>query len=234
MQKIGMSQVPAKYERPDPTDPQKSYVKKRKIFVDKIVGATWLVCEKLKVLAHKTHTRDGYAAMVLGFGVKKLCKINKPQQYLAGENYEEKYGPEKIYEYRSDELLPIGSDIDPVQMFPEGSYVDVIGKTKGRGFSGVMKVWNFHGGRASHGTTKAHRTPGSSGGKRAEGRVMPGKKGPKNYGNEQRTVQNIRVIFSERLTLNGKEVNLIGLDGGVPGCNSRLCYLRKAIKKGVK
>lgn len=223
MEKLGMTQTPYV---------GKSIPTTGNIAIENMVAATWLICEKLFVLGHKTKEREGYNAMILGFGSKKLQKINKAQRYLSVEQ-EQGFGPEKVYEYKTDELMPIGSFIDPTNIFPEGSYVDVQGYTKGRGFSGVMKAWNFHGGRASHGTSKAHRTPGSSGGKRGEGRVMPGKKMPKNYGNEKVTIQNIRVVFSQQVEFKDKKkVSLIGIDGGVPGCNSRLCYLKKAIKKG--
>lgn len=225
MQKLGMTQTPYMVTKVDQAT--------GKPITENIVGATWLMCEKLFVLGHKTKEREGYNAMILGFGSKKLQKINKAQRYLSAEK-EQGLGPEKIYEYRTDELIPIGSLIDPTNIFPKGSYVDVQGTTKGRGFSGVMKAWNFHGGRATHGTSKAHRTPGSSGGKRGEGRVMPGKKMPKNLGNETVSIQNIKVIFSKQVEFeNQKKVFLIAIDGGVPGCNSRLCYLKKAVKKGA-
>lgn len=228
MQKIGMTQTLHSYKERFADKGGKVGEKP----VEKIIGATWLICEKLLVLAHKTKERDGYSAMVLGFGMQKLQRINKAQRYLA-KSYPEGFAPAKIYEHRTETLLPIGEEVLPEEIFKEGNYVDVVGHTKGRGFTGVMKAWNFHGARASHGVSKAHRTPGSCGGKRAEGRVMPGKKMPKNYGNEQVTGQNLKVVYAKRVNLSGKEVALIGLHGGVPGCNSRLCYISAAVKKAV-
>lgn len=212
MQKIGMHQVP--------------FTNKS---IQSIVGATWFICEKLIVLGHKTQERDGYTAMIMGFGQRKISKINKPQRYLS-TGYAEGFGPQKVYEWRTDELMPIGSEVSPEELFTEGSLVDVRGYTKGRGFSGVMKVHNFHGGRASHGASKSHRTPGSSGGKRAEGRVMKGKKMPKRYGNTKVTIKGVQIVYAKKTNLLGKEVSLIAINGAGPGCNLRLCYLKKGLK----
>ena len=194
-----------------------------------VIGVTFLWCEKLKVLAHKTTERDGYSSMILGFGARKKSAWNKAQHYLFGDE-----APETIYEYRTDDLLDVGSNIEPTSVFQIGSYVDVAGTTKGRGFAGVMKRHNFSGLGASHGVSKAHRKGGSTGQRTHPGRVFKGKKMPGHYGHERMTVQSLKVVMSEPMELAGKSGFIVGVHGAVPGPNNGLCYLKHAVKKGKK
>jgi len=196
-----------------------------------VVGATFLWSTKLKVLGHKTLEKHGYQAMMLGAGEKKLSSWNKSQHYLFAE-YEDKEAPETIYEYRTDNLLPVGTEIKPEEVFTLGSYVDVAGTTKGRGFSGVMKRHNFSGLPASHGVTKAHRKPGSTGHRTQPGRVFKGKKMPGHYGHERVTMQSLKVVLSESMELLGVVGSVIGVHGAVPGPNNGRCYLKHSVKKG--
>lgn len=195
---------------------------------NKVVGVTFLWCEMLRVLAHKTPDRDGYSAMVLGFGKTKPKTWNKAQHYLFSG---QETAPESIYEYRTDDLAEIGSEINPVDSFLFGSYVDVAGTSKGRGFAGVMKRHNFHGLGASHGVSKAHRKAGSTG-QNEPARVFKGKKMPGHYGHERITVQSLKVVFADNMTLDGKNGAVIGVHGAVPGPNQGMCFVKHAVKRG--
>ncbi len=204
------------------------------VYNQKEIGVTFLSCEKITVLSHKTMARDKYNAMVLGYGEKKLQRCNKPQHYLFRSL---DTGCEKVYESRQSdevELLSIDSNIDVADLFKLGMYVDVTANTKGRGFSGVMKRHNFAGGPASHGTSLAHRWAGSTGCRTQPGHVFKGKKMAGRYGNEQMTVQNLKVVFSEKMTLNNVDRYIIGVFGAVPGAQNSLCFVKNAIKRGAK
>jgi large subunit ribosomal protein L3 len=201
-----------------------------------VVGVTFLWCDMLKVLSLKTPERDGYSSMVLGFGKSKIQRWNKPQHYLfkdkeSGETSEVPY---KIYEYATDNSLEIGEKIVPSNMFEVGSYVDVAGNTIGRGFAGVMKRHNFTGLPATHGVSKAHRKPGSTGQRTYAGRVFKGKKMAGRYGNERVTIQSLKVVFAEEMTLGGISGSVIGVHGAVPGANDSLCFVKQAVKRTVK
>lgn len=198
----------------------------------KVLPVTLLWCDSLKVLSHKTTEKDGYSAMVLGFGKARLKKWNKAQHYLF--NNMEGIAAEKIYEFRTEEAVPVGSEILPSELFPVGCMVDVSGNTIGRGFTGVMKRHNFCGLGASHGVSKAHRKGGSTGQRTLPGRVFKGRKMAGRYGNERATIQNLEVLISEKMNIEGREGCLIGVYGAVPGANKSLCYIKPAIKKRGK
>ena len=175
-------------------------------YEQKVLPVTLLWCEMLKVLDHKTKEKDGYSAMVMGFGNSRLKRWNKAQHYLF-KNFENS-ASEKVYEFRSEDTVDVGSQILPSELFPIGSFVDISGNTIGRGFSGCMKRHNFCGLPASHGVSKAHRKPGSIG--------------------------NLKVLISERMEVEGREGCLIGVYGAVPGANNSVCYLKPAVKKGKR
>ena len=195
-----------------------------------VVAATFLWVESgcLRVLKVKDSERNGYKAQVIGFGRSTLKHWNKAQHHL----FPDGYVPERIYEYRTHEDAEIGSEIVPDELFPVGSFVDVSGTTKGRGFSGVMKRWNFSGLGASHGVSKAHRKAGSTGQRTQPGRVPKGKKMAGHYGAERQTIQNITVLVAKKYNYNGVEGSLLGVAGGVPGPSNSVCFIKKSIKKG--
>lgn len=208
MKKIGMDQI----KLPD----------------NKVVGVTFLWCEILKVLGHKTDKRDGYSAMILGYGHSRIKSWNKAQHYL----FKAEEVPERIYEYRTEKVLEVGEEIIPTDSFVVGSYVDVAGTSKGRGTAGCMKRWNFDGLRATHGVSKAHRKGGSTGQRNRPGKVFKGKKMPGHYGHERITVQSLKVVMAESMMLDGKNGYLLGVHGAVPGPNQGICFVQHAIKKG--
>ncbi len=224
------------------------------LYKSKEVGATFLCCERLVVLGHKTIESDGYSSMILGYGEKKIEKANKPQHYLFKSidnntacekvyetrmHYKDNEGPDSIinkYDYFTTSEKDSGTytTIEINQLFKVGDYVDVTSNTKGKGFAGVMKRHNFKCGNASHGTSLAHRWAGSTGNRTQPGRVFKGKKMAGRYGNEQITIQNLRIVFSEKILLKGVERYIIGVHGAVPGAAKGLCFVKNAVKRGVK
>ena len=198
---------------------------------NKVVAATFLWASNVQVIGTKTKDRDGYSAEILGFGESKLKAWNKAQHAFFKENI---VIPSLIYEHRTDFPGDIGSKIAPHEVFPVDSIVDISGISKGRGFSGVMKRWNFDGLGASHGVSKAHRKGGSTGQRTHPGRVFLGKKMPGRYGGERVTVQSLRVVFSEEYILHGKTGSLLACCGAVPGPNGGNCSVKAAVKVGVK
>jgi len=169
----------------------------------------------------KTKEKDGYNAIQVGFVDTKEKRLNKP---LLGVFKKAGVPPKKILkEFRVEDI----SGFEPkqeikVDIFEKGEVVDVIGYTKGRGFSGVMKRHNFSGGPDSHGSM-FNRRPGSIGQCEFPGRVVKGKKMPGHYGNERVTIKNLEVVYVD------PEKRLIAVKGAVPG--SKGSYVN-IIKKG--
>jgi large subunit ribosomal protein L3 len=179
------------------------------------------------VLGKRTPERDGYSALILGFGAKREKSTNKP---LAG--YYKKLGQkpaEAIREFRLPvEALvkfEIGQVIKPSETFQVGQKVDVIGTTRGRGFTGVMRRWNFSGaGTDSHGTHEYRRHGGSVGTNMTPGRTLPNLKMPGQYGNERVTMLNqpVAQIFDDE--------QILLIEGSVPGSRNGIVEVRGAIK----
>ncbi len=169
---------------------------------------------------------DGYDAVVLGWGKSRRKRLNKPQAGLFS-----KAGIEPaafLHEARisSDYVasLEVGQQLD-ASLFSPGQRVDVVGRTKGRGFTGVIKRHNFHQPKASHGTHEKFRHGGSLGNATTPGRVVLGKKMAGRYGNERVTIQNLLVVGVEA------ERNLIVVKGSVPGPNGRVIWVQRGSKQ---
>ena len=128
----------------------------------------------------------------------------------------------KEFRVENPDDYEVGQILD-VSVFSEGEMVDVTGWTKGRGFAGAMKRWNFRGGSKSHGS-KFHRAVGSTGQHTEPARTFKGKKMPGRYGNERVTILNLEVVKID------KENNLIAVKGGVPGARGSLVLIRSAKK----
>ena len=131
-----------------------------------------------------------------------------------------------LREIRTAETVEAGTVLK-ADIFAAGEYLDVIGTTKGRGFQGVVKRWNFGGGRASHGGAWERR-PGSIGCCEFPGRVAKGKKMAGHYGCDRCTVQNLKVV---RVNV---EENYLLVKGAVPGANGGILLVRSALKKSAK
>ncbi|HNW46152.1 MAG TPA: 50S ribosomal protein L3 [Thermotogota bacterium] len=178
------------------------------------------VCQK------KVKAIDGYDAIQIGFEEKKERSTIKP---MKGHFKKANVRPMRyLREIRVDnpDDYQLGQELN-LGLFELGQKVDVIGITKGRGTTGVMKRWNFSGGEASHGS-KFHREAGSTGQHTYPGRTFPGKKMAGRYGNERVTVHNLEIV---RIDV---ENNLIALRGAVPGAPGGLIMLRKAVRVNLK
>ena len=171
----------------------------------------------------KTVERDGYSAIQLGFGSRKAKNVTKARKgHLAKAGVTGDTLPALLREIRGAEA-EIGAVLK-ADIFSAGEYLDVIGTTKGRGFQGVVKRWNFGGGRASHGGAWERR-PGSIGCREWPGRVNKGKKMPGHYGNDRRTVQNLQIV---RVMADD---NCLLVKGAIPGCNGGIVTVKSALKK---
>lgn len=171
-----------------------------------------------------TKKTEDHDVVLISFGFNK--NIKKPQMlYLEKLGVaKEKMG--KMMQFR----VPSGSAPEllssfSVDHFSPGQFVDVVGTSIGKGFAGVMKRHNFKGLRASHGVSKAHRSPGSTGGCQDPGKVFKGKKMPGQMGNKRVTVQNLRAhaVYLEK--------GLLAVAGSVPGHTNSYVLVRNAIKK---
>jgi large subunit ribosomal protein L3 len=180
------------------------------------------------VVGKRTMETDGYSALVLGFEEQTEKHVRKPQAAAF-----EKAGvsPKKVLrEFRlpEDEVakFEVGQVLKPSELFSVGQFVDVCGTSKGRGFTGVMKRWNFAGaGSNSHGTHEYRRHGGSIGTNMTPGRTLPNVKMPGQYGNERVTILNLkiaRVMDDEGLLL---------VEGSVPGPRNGYVTVRGAVKK---
>ena len=175
------------------------------------------------VVQKKSIEKDGYAAVQIGFQPLNKAKIKKLTK--AERNHFKDVAPTKfIKEFRTDEVekFEINQSLD-LSIFQKGQLVDVIGTSKGRGFSGVIKRHNFQGGPGAHGH-RFHRTTGSIGASADPSRVFKNKKMPGQYGNSRVTVQCLEVVE----VISDK--NLILIKGGIPGPNGGVVVVQKSKK----
>lgn len=173
----------------------------------------------------RTQEKHGYPAIQLGFGSKKVKNTSNPVLGHLKKAGKQDNPPLVLREIRlnEDPALDLGAELK-AEIFSETAYVDVIGTVKGRGFQGVVKRYNFGGGRFSHGGGWK-RKPGSIGQCEFPGRVQKGKKMPGQMGNVKRTIQNLEIVKI------CAEDNLIFLKGAVPGPNGGLLVVKTAKKK---
>src|SRR5438552_12974558 len=173
------------------------------------------------LLRRLTGENDGYSAVQVGFGVQKESRVTKP---LLGEFKKAGVEPQKfVREFRLTNNLPEGEINLSVTQFQAGDYVDVIGRSKGKGFQGVMKRHNFHGQGAAHGS-KTHRRVGAVGNRSTPGRIWKNMGMPGHLGDERVTVQNLRVIQVREAE------QIILISGAVPGANGSYVIVRPAAK----
>jgi large subunit ribosomal protein L3 len=169
---------------------------------------------------------DGYSAVQLGLGTRKKTRTTKGQAghfAKAGVEPMQHVVELRLTDEEAKKLQP-GQAI-PLDIFKEGDWVDVVGTSKGRGFSGVMKKHHFKGFIRSHGTHEYFRHGGSIGTRLTPGHVFKNKKMPGQQGQERVTVQNLRVLKVE------PETNLIFIRGGIPGAKGCLVEIRGARKQ---
>ena len=178
----------------------------------KSIPVTLIEATPNRITQVKTVETDGYSAVQVTVGVKRAALINKPEAgHLAKAKVDAGRG---LWELRvqDDKIsdFQVGGEIR-ADIFEVGQIVDVQGITKGKGFQGTIKRWNFKMGDATHGNSLSHRSPGSIGQRQTPGRVFPGKKMSGHMGAEQQTTQNLRVIKVDA------ERGLIAVRGAVPG-----------------
>ncbi len=188
------------------------------------VPVSVLRVEDCRVVAVRTKERDGYEALQLGCGAKKVKNVSKPMRgHFAAAKVEPKA---KLVEFRvsSDALLETGAELS-VAHFVAGQYVDVIGTSIGKGYAGAMKRHNFRGLGASHGVSVSHRSLGSTGQRQSPGKTFKNKKMAGHLGGERVTVQNLEVVATDA------ERGLIFLKGAVPGSKGGYVLVKDAKKK---
>ena len=190
------------------------------------IPVTILRLEDTEVLSTKTVEKDGYTAVQLGFGNKKLKHTTKPMRGVFAKAKTEP--KKKVAEFRvsEDALLEVGDKLC-VNHYVAGQKVDVVGISQGKGFAGAIKRHNFGGMQASHGVSVSHRAHGSTGNSQDPGRTWKGKKMAGQYGNVRVTTQNLTVI---KLI---ESDNLILIEGSVPGSKNGIIMLNDAIKSKV-
>jgi len=171
----------------------------------------------------RTPERDGYAAVQVGFQEVPAKRLNKPETgHLKASKAP---ALRSLVEIRTDDAssYELGATLK-ADVFAVGDIVDVVGVSKGKGFAGAMKRWNFAGKRDSHGTERKHRSPGSQNAGTTPGRVFPGKKLPGHLGHERVTILNLKIVEVD------VERDLLMVRGAVPGPTGGLVLVRNAVK----
>lgn len=191
----------------------------------KSIPVTLIEATPNRITQIKTVEADGYSAVQVTAGVKRAALINKTGAgHFAKAKVEAGRG---LWEFRvADDKLSdyeIGGEVK-ADIFAEGQMVDVQGVTKGKGFQGTIKRWNFTMGDATHGNSLSHRSPGSIGQRQTPGRVFPGKKMSGHMGAENQTTQNLQVVKVDA------ERGLIAVRGAVPGAPGGDVIVRPASK----
>lgn len=187
----------------------------------KIIPVTVVEAGPCVVVQKKTTDSDGYDALQIGFDAIKEKLVNKPQKgHFAKHNVK---ATRHLREFRLEDIgaYNVGDEIK-ADIFAEGDLVDVSGISRGKGFAGAIKRWNFHRGPEAHGS-KYHRSPGSLG-KRSWARVPKGRKLPGHLGSEKVTVQGLRVVRVD------VERNLLLIKGAVPGAKGSMITIRNSVK----
>ena len=173
------------------------------------------------LLRRLTEENEGYSAVQVGFGTQKESRVSKA---LIGEFKKAGVGPQRLVrEFRLRKDLPEGDVNLSVTQFQPGDFVDVIGRSKGKGFQGVMKKHNFHGQGAAHGS-KTHRRIGAVGNRSTPGRIWKNQGMPGHMGDRRVTVQNLQVMQVRETE------KIILISGAVPGANGSYVIVRPAIK----
>lgn len=188
------------------------------------VPVTVIEAQPNRITQVKTSEKDGYSAVQIAIGSKKSSKLSKSEQgHYAKAEVE---AGDALYELRADTEVDhqVGGELK-VDQFEEGQFVDATGTSKGKGFQGGVKRWNFRMQDATHGNSLSHRAPGSIGQCQTPGRVFKGKKMAGQMGNVRTTTQNLKVVRVDA------EKNLILIHGAVPGAPGSDVIIRTAVKK---
>ncbi len=186
----------------------------------KIVPVTMIEAGPVKVIQIRTKEKDGYEAVQVGFGTRKLKNIKKPQQ----GQFKDLGNFAHVKEFRAkgnaEKLSASVGDVFDVSQFQEGDKVKISALSKGRGFQGVVKRYGFKGGPKTHGQKNRLRAPGSIGAT-APQRVTPGKRMAGRMGQERFAIKNLKVVEID------KDKNILMVKGAVPGFKGRLLEIQK-------
>lgn len=188
-----------------------------------VVPVTVIEAGPCVVSQKKTAENDGYDALQVGFADMKASKVNKP---MKGHFAKGDVAPKKVLrELRLEDTSALNvGDIIKADVFAEGDAVDVRGTSKGKGYAGTIKRWNFHRLKETHGTGPVARHGGSLGACSSPSRVFKGKKMAGHLGNERVTVQNLSVVKVDA------EKNIIAVKGAVPGPKGGIVVLFDSVK----
>ena len=189
----------------------------------KVVPVTVVEAGPCVVSQKKTVENDGYAAVQIGFGDLKAHKVKTP---MAGHFAKANVAPKRtLREFRFDDIDAYNvGDLVKADVFAAGDKVDVTGTSKGKGYAGVIKRWNFQRLKESHGSGPVARHGGSIGSCSDPSRVYPGKKMAGHLGSERVTVQNLQVVKVDA------ENNLIAIKGAIPGPNGGTVVIHDTVK----
>ena len=169
----------------------------------------------------KTKDNDGYEAVQVAYSDTRENLVNRPRlgQFKKAEVTPKKY----LKEFKLEGEYKLGDTIK-CDVFAEGDLVDVSGRSKGRGYTGTIKRWNFHRHRMTHGNGPVHRHVGSIGACAYPGKVFKGKKMSGRYGNEAVTIQNLKVVKVDI------DRNILLIKGAIPGPKGSLVAIKEAVK----
>lgn len=189
------------------------------------IPVTVIEVDPNRITQVKTADADGYSSVQVTVGSKKASRVSKGEAgHFAKAGVEAGRG---LWEFRTEgvEEVPAIGECLTVDQFEGGQLVDVAGTSKGKGFQGGVKRWNFTMQDATHGNSISHRAPGSIGQCQTPGRVFKGKKMAGHMGSERITVQNLEVVRVDA------ERNLLLVKGGIPGAPGSDVFVKPAIKK---
>lgn len=192
---------------------------------EKLIPVTVIEAASNNVIQVKTSDKDGYEAILLGFDDKREKLVNKPEMGIFKKAGVSPKKFVKEFKVETASNYSLGQEIT-LDILEGIEYVDITGMSKGKGTAGVMKRHNFGGNRASHGVSRNHRLGGSNaGGAASNSNVPKGKRMAGRLGNEQVTVQNLKVVKYD------VENNLLLVKGAVPGPKNGYIMIKKSVKK---
>lgn len=176
----------------------------------------------------RTQDRDGYVAIQLGYSVTKERRLTKGQLGHLGRNQLPALRYLREFRVKSGDVDVVEGQEITVDVFAKGDVIDVIGKSKGRGFAGVIKRHGFNRQPKTHGQSDRERAPGSAGMRSTPGRTLKGRRASGRMGNDRVTIQNLQVVMIDT------ERNLLAVRGSVPGANNGIVMIKPARKRSGK
>ena len=191
------------------------------------VPVTVLRLGNCQVVGHRTKDKNGYVALQLGSGTRKIDECHQGRaRPLRRRQGRAQAQARRVPRRARMTLIPVGAEIT-ADHFVVGQFVDVTGTSIGKGFAGGMKRWNFGGLRATHGVSVSHRSIGSTGGRQDPGKTFKNKKMAGHMGVERVTTLNLKVVQTD------VERGLILVEGAVPGAKGGWITVRDAVKKAL-